>query len=82
MRRTFGVAAAGFLFVTTTALASDAFIEDCEEFKAANGVGGDCACMAEAAEAAGVADEIMATETLEDIESLSDAAKAVIDDCG
>lgn len=76
------IIAAGFLLLATAAIASDAFVKDCEEFKEANGVDGDCACMADAAEAAGVADEIMATQTLEDIERLSDEAKAVIDDCG
>ncbi|MEL6665948.1 MAG: hypothetical protein AAFQ24_07405 [Pseudomonadota bacterium] len=73
--------AAAFAALTTPAFADEAFVKDCEEFKAANGVDGDCSCMAEKAEEAGVAEEIMATETLDDIDGLSDEAKEVIEAC-
>lgn len=71
------------LFAATTALASDEFIADCEEFKEANSVEGDCACMAEAvASDDDLASEIMAMESLDDFDGLSDAAKAIVEDCG
>lgn len=63
------------------AYASDAFIADCEEFKATNGIEGDCKCMAEKASEASVADELEATTTLDDLDGLSEAAKAVVDAC-
>jgi len=70
------------IFLATPSIAGGDFVSDCETFKAINGVDGDCSCMAAAAEEAGVADEIMATETLADIDDLSDEAKAVVEACG
>lgn len=70
------------LFISTAAIASDEFVADCEEFKAANGVDGDCECMAAAVEGnQELADEIMGTETLDDIDDLSAEAKEVIESC-
>ncbi|MEM1102971.1 MAG: hypothetical protein AAGH48_02565 [Pseudomonadota bacterium] len=60
---------------------ADDFIADCEQFKADNGIDGDCACMAEAATDADVRAELMATTTLDDLEGISDAAQAVVDSC-
>lgn len=80
MKRVF-VLTASVVLAATAVYADDDFIADCEEFKAANGVGGDCECMAEAATEAGVADEIMAIETIDEIDSLSDEAKAAVDSC-
>ena len=77
----FAAGASITLILAGAALADDAFVSDCEEFKASNGVEGDCECMAEAASEAGVSDEIMATETLDDLEGLSDAASKVVEAC-
>jgi hypothetical protein len=40
------------------AYAGDTFVADCEEFKATNGIEGDCDCMAEKASEAGVAENL------------------------
>ena len=72
---------AGALIMGAVALADDAFVADCEEFKATNGIEGDCECMAEEAVKADVAAEIEATTTLDDLDGLSEAAKQVVEAC-
>ena len=72
--------------LTSAAYADEAekagFIEDCEQFKAANNVDGNCECMAEKLEnKPDLAAEIMATETLDDVASLSEQALEIIETC-
>lgn len=67
--------------LSSVAFADDAFISDCEEFKSVNAIDGDCDCMAAAANEAGVRDEVMATETLDDVGGLSAEALKVIEAC-
>lgn len=69
------------LIYAGAAQAEDPFVSDCEEFKSSNGIDGDCECMAEAAKTAGVSEEIMATETLEDLNGLSAEALEAIEAC-
>ena len=72
----------GVALAFTAAFAGDAFLADCEEFKSANGVDGDCPCMADAvSDNEALAKEIMAMETVDEIDGLSDEAKAVIGKC-
>jgi len=83
MKRTLVIISIGALIFASAAYANDRWMDDCEAFKAANPeAAADCGCMAEAiGDDEALMAEMIATETLDDVERLSDAAKAIIESC-